>query len=183
MNGWDHLFLTTIIFIISWLILGWIASILGWILPAGLSFLFIFVAWVGGIFPDFDLHWKPILGHRSIVTHSVFAPLLIVTLFIVPTYFLGWWTPVDRYFVAVFLLGCACHLFLDLAPSSRSVLNRWMKNPLEAVAYIEKGIIAPPGNITHVPKQLEKGWLIGNGLALIAFIIIAFLFIFPFLGL
>ncbi len=179
MNGWDHVFLTTVIFIIGWLLLGWIAALIGWILPATLSFWFFLVAWIGGIFPDFDTHWKPILGHRSIVTHSVLAPLVIVALIFIPVYFLGWWTPVDQYFIVIFLLGCACHLFLDLAPSSRSVLNRWMKNPLEAIAYVEKGIKAPKGNITYVPKKYEKGWLIGNGLALVAFVIIALLFIFP----
>ncbi|MFW9933990.1 MAG: hypothetical protein ACFFDU_00490 [Candidatus Thorarchaeota archaeon] len=183
MNGWDHVFFTTIIFIIGWILLGWIASILGWILPAGLSFWFFLVAWVGGIFPDFDIQWKPLLGHRSIITHSVLAPLMIVALFITPVYLLGWWTLIDRYFIAIFLLGCACHLFLDLAPSTRSVLNRWLKNPLEAFVYIEKGLKAPPGNITYVPKQYEKGWLIGNGVALVAFVIMALLFIFPALGL
>jgi hypothetical protein len=183
MNGWDHVFLTTVFFVIGWLIFGWIAPILGWIFPVGLSFWLFLVAWVGGIFPDFDIHWKPLLGHRSIITHSVFAPFVIVAIFFVPIYFLGWWTPIDRYFIVVFLLGIAGHFFLDLAPSSRSVLNRFMKNPLEAFVYIEKGMKAPPGNITYVPKQYERAWLIGNGLVLVLVAILLLLIVFPILGL
>ncbi len=180
MNGWDHVFFTTIIFIIGWIMFQFFFP---WLLPAAFSFWFFLIAWIGGIFPDFDIQWKPLLGHRSIITHSVLAPLVIVTLFFLPVYFLGLWTSIDRYFIAMFLLGCACHFFLDLAPSTRSVLNRFMKNPLEAFVYIEKGMKAPPGNITYVPKKYEKGWLIGNGAALVAFVILSLLFIFPSLGL
>ncbi|MFX0168729.1 MAG: hypothetical protein ACFE89_05135 [Candidatus Hodarchaeota archaeon] len=169
MNGWDHIFLTTIAFVIGWAILTYIFPS---ILPAAFSFWFFLVAWVGGIFPDFDFHWKPLLGHRSIVTHSVLAPLTIVGFFFLPTYFLGWWVTVDRYFITIFLLSCAGHLFLDLNPSSRSVLNRFLKNPLEAFEYIEKSQIAPPGNITKVPKAYERAWLIGNGIGLIVSAII-----------
>ncbi|MFX1405299.1 MAG: hypothetical protein ACFE9D_12645 [Promethearchaeota archaeon] len=183
MNGWDHVFLTTIGFVIAWLIIGWIVPLMGWVFPAGLSFWFILVAWVGGIFPDFDLHWKPLLGHRSIVTHSIFVPLVIVGIFAIPIYLLGWWTPIDRFFIMVFLLAVAGHLFLDLAPSTRSVLNRFMKNPFEAFAYIEKGTKAPPGNITYVPKQYERAWLIGNGLMLVLIVVLLHLIVFPFLGL
>ncbi len=180
MNGWDHLFITTIIFIVSWIVLQYIFP---WLLPAAFSFWFILIAWVGGLFPDFDTHWKPILGHRSVVTHSILAPLGIIFLFFVPIYLLGWWTPIDRFFIAIFLLACAGHFFLDLAPSSRSVLNRWMKNPLTALEYVEKGMIAPPGNITYVPKKYERAWLIGSGITLIVIVALLLWVIFPFFGL
>jgi hypothetical protein len=44
-----------------------------------------------------------------------------------------------------------------------------MKNPLEAFAYIEKNRTATPGNITKIPEKYERGWLIGNAVALIFF--------------
>ncbi len=175
MNGWDHVLLTTIGFIASWIVLQFFFPTL---LPAAFSFWFLLVAWVGGIFPDFDLHWKPLLGHRSVVTHSILAPLFIVGLFFAPIYFFGWWVPIDRFFITVFLLGCAGHLLLDLAPSSTSVLNRFLKNPLEAIVYIEKSQKAPPGNITYIPKKYERGWLIGNAITLI---VIAFVLYWVFL--
>ncbi|MFW9831045.1 MAG: hypothetical protein ACFFD8_04660 [Candidatus Thorarchaeota archaeon] len=179
MNGWDHVLITTIAFIVGWIILQ---VFLPFLIPATLSFWLLLVAWIGGIFPDFDNYWKPLLGHRSILTHSIIVPILLIIVIFLPVYFFGWWTGVDFYIIAVFILGCVGHFFLDLAPSSRSVLNRFLKNPLEAFIYIEKGLKAPPGNITYVPKKYEKGWLIGNGAALIA-ILVVFWFILPLLGL
>lgn len=166
MNGWDHLLITTLLFIFGWVFIAVFFPF--WSLPANFSFWLILVAWVGGLFPDFDTHWKPILGHRSVITHSVLAPLLIVGLFFLPLYYFGQAIILDRYFISVFLLACGGHLLLDLAPSSRSVINRWLKNPLVALAYIEKGRKAPPGNITLIPKKYERAWLIINGLILIA---------------
>ena len=170
MNGWDHVFISTVLFAIGWTVMTYLVPIFipAFSLPTHFGFFFLLIAWVGGIFPDFDIHWKPLLGHRSVVTHSILAPLFIVGLFLLPTLLLGWWVPVDRYFITIFLLGCAGHFFLDLNPSSSSVLNRFMKNPLEAFIYIEKSLEAPPGNITKIPKKYERAWLIGNGAALIA---------------
>jgi hypothetical protein len=169
MNGWDHIFITTVLFTVGWSVLTYLVPFLipGFVLPTHFGSFFILVAWVGGIFPDFDIHWKPIMGHRSIMTHSILGPLAIVGLFLLPTILLGWWVSVDRYFITIFLLAVAGHFFLDLYPSSRSVLNRFMKNPLEAFLYIEKSLKAPPGNITKVPKKYERAWLISNGSVLI----------------
>ncbi len=178
MNGWDHVVLTTVVYFLSWLAIYFLAVYTPFVFPAYLSLWFIFVAWVGGIFPDFDIHWKPLLGHRSVITHSVLAPLLIVGIFFLPIIIVpGLWMGVDRYFIVIFLLGCALHLLLDLLPSSRSVLNRFMKNPLEAFAYIEKNQTAAPGNITRIPEKYERGWLIGNAVALIFFAAFLWLFL------
>ena len=183
MNGLDHILLTTILFTIGWTILTYLVPIFipAFTIPAHFGFFFFLVAWVGGIFPDFDIHWKPLLGHRSVVTHSILAPLFIVGLFLVPTILLGWWVPVDRYFITIFLLGCAGHFFLDLYPSSRSVMNRFLKNPLEAFVYIEKSRKAPPGNITKIPKKYERAWLIGNGVALIVLAVVLWIVMITFL--
>jgi len=118
-NGWDHVFITTIVFFVSWIAIYFLA-LYGFIaFPAYLTLWFIFVAWVGGIFPDFDIHWKPLLGHRSVITHSVLAPLLIVGIFYLPILIVPeLWMEIDRYFIVIFLLGCALHLLLDLIPSS-----------------------------------------------------------------
>ncbi len=177
MNRWDHVLVTTILYIVCWVLFRYFIPT--W--PVSFSFLFLIIALVGGIFPDFDSDWKPLLGHRSFITHSILAPVLFIFLFSFPVVVLGWWVPIDRYIIAVFLLACGGHLLLDLAPSSKSVLNRWLKNPLEALEYIEKGRKAPPGNITYIPKNYEKGWLIGNGLALIAIGIMIW-FILPLFG-
>ena len=174
MNRWDHGILAIIVFSITW---GFFQYVYPNLVPANLSFLFIIVFLLGGYFPDFDSDWKPFLGHRSYVTHSILAPLILVTLVVVPLHFFSLWLPLlDRYFGAIFLFGCGFHLILDLYPSSTSVLNRFLKNPLEALEYIEHSQKAPPGNITKIPKKWERPWLITN--AILLFIIAALLWFF-----
>ncbi len=163
MNRWDHMMLTTIGFLLTWSIAQYFYN---YFIPVGYSFWFLFVAWIGGFFPDFDSDWHPFLGHRSFVTHSIIAPFLVVAVSAIPLWFLGGWLPYDRYFIATFWLGCAGHLLLDLLPSSKSVLNRFLKNPLKAVEYIEHSRKVVPGNITRVPKQWERPWLIINAIIL-----------------
>jgi hypothetical protein len=163
MNRWDHIILTTTAFVLVWALLQYF---LPGFLPARFSFWLLLVAWVGGIFPDFDVDWQPLLGHRSVVTHSAFAATLIAGIIILPLRWLGLWTDIDRYFVVVFLAGCALHLLLDLVPSSKSILNRFLKNPLLALAYIERGKKATPGNITKIPEKWERPWLIVNAILL-----------------
>ncbi len=163
MNRWDHVILTTIAFVVVWAALQYF---LPGFLPARFSFWLLLVAWVGGIFPDFDVDWEPLLGHRSVVTHSAFAATLIAALFIIPLWWFHLWTDIDRFFTVVFLVGCAGHLLLDLLPSSKSVLNRFLKSPLAALAYIERGRKTTPGNITKIPEKWERPWLVVNALVL-----------------
>lgn len=70
MNRLDHIMLTTIAFVLVWACSRYF---LPGFLPPQFSFWLLLVAWVGGIFPDFDVDWEPLLGHRSVVTHSAFA--------------------------------------------------------------------------------------------------------------
>lgn len=175
MNRWDHMVLTTIGFVLIWGLFQFVFPIL---MPAQYTIWFILVAWIGGFFPDFDSDWHPFLGHRSFLTHSIVAPLLIVAFFSIPSWFLGWWVPIlDRNVIATFLIAVAGHLILDLFPSSTSIINRWLENPLKAVEYIEKGKKTVPGNITRVPKKYERPWLIVHAIVLIIVAILVGIFL------
>lgn len=62
----------------------------------------------GGLFwPDVDQLLAPLIGHRSILTHSVLAPLLLLTV---------WRHRVTAPTVAWFSFGIATHLLADLFP-------------------------------------------------------------------
>jgi len=173
LNRWDHIFLTTLVFVIVWLV---VQRFMPWLFPPFFGFMFLLVAWLGGIFPDFDSDWSPLLGHRSFVTHSVIAPLAFMAISVVGLHLIGWWVFLDWYFVEVFLFSCGWHLWLDLFSSSTSVLNRFLKEPLKGLP-ITKGV---PGNITKVPEKMERPWLILNGLTLI--LIASFLWIMTLLA-
>ncbi|MEE9410224.1 MAG: hypothetical protein V3V41_04790 [Candidatus Heimdallarchaeota archaeon] len=66
----------------------------------------------GAQLPDYDVIWKKLLPHRNVVTHSLFLPLLIC----LPIFFITdemiFLTPI----FAMYLIGQASHLFLDLNP-------------------------------------------------------------------
>jgi hypothetical protein len=181
--------LATVGFAVIWLVMKYVQA-LGIIpfsvMPQDVGFWFIFVGWLGAMFPDFDHDWKPFMGHRAWITHSFVMPLIFVAavwlplrwiwsgvlLGGTPLWGIQWWSPLDRFFIAIFFTGCACHLLTDLIPSTKSILNRFSKSPKEGIAYIERSLVAAPGNITKVPEKYERPWLIGNGILLIIFAII-----------
>ena len=98
-----------------------------WRLPLVAAVAFLRPATAAGLFfPDVDQLLLPVLGHRSVVTHSVLLPLLALALApallarLPPRRF----GPEARaaaersaaWFMAWFLLGLAIHLMADVAP-------------------------------------------------------------------
>lgn len=107
----------------------------------------LFVCVFGSIFPDLDLGFGA-KYHRSPVTHSALVPTLffIFYILIVPD-------PTTYRFLAVFFLGYASHLFLDIFPSNASIFKR-------AAGIFEE---YTPGDIRGVPEKYEKPLLIWSG--------------------
>ncbi len=183
MNRFDHMVLAAASFAGIWLVMKYVEAMYSLpvpIIPDFVGIWFIFVGWLGAMFPDFDHDWKPFMGHRAWISHSFVLPLIFVAAIWLPLRFLWpifwpsitWWWPTDRYFISIFFTGVACHLFTDLIPSTKSILNRFSKSPKEGIAYIERSLVSAPGNITKVPEPLERPWLIINGIVLIIFAII-----------
>ena len=66
----------------------------------------------GAQLPDYDIIWKKILPHRNVITHSFFLPVLIC----LPLIFVNTQTKFLVPIFAMYLIGHASHLFLDLNP-------------------------------------------------------------------
>ena len=64
MNRFDHMILATVGFAVIWLVMKYVQG-LGIIpfavMPEDVGFWFIFVGWLGAMFPDFDHDWKPFI--------------------------------------------------------------------------------------------------------------------------
>lgn len=97
-----------------------------WHLPLLAAVAFLRPATAAGLFfPDVDLLFPSVLGHRSMVTHSVLLPLLALALApsVLPR-LPAWFGPGARaaagrsaaWFGGWFLLGLAIHLMADTAP-------------------------------------------------------------------
>ncbi len=99
-----------------------------WHLPLVAAVAFLRPASAAGLFfPDVDQFLLPVLGHRSVVTHSVLVPVLVLALApAVLAALPGRWRPrpdaraaAERsaaWFMAWFLLGVAIHLMADTVP-------------------------------------------------------------------
>ena len=97
-----------------------------WHLPLLAAVAFLRPASAAGLFfPDIDQLFLSVLGHRSVLTHSVLLPLLAFAMApAVLARMPGWIGPGARtaaersaaWFMAWFLLGVAIHLMADAAP-------------------------------------------------------------------
>jgi len=112
----------------------------------------LFMVIVGAHFPDFDLDFGARF-HRSPITHSFFIPLALFLfyLFQAPS-------PDILRLLAIFFLGYASHLLLDILPSGASLFGRFTS--------IFQSYT--PGDVRGIPEGMEKGWLIGSGLLTLA---------------
>jgi len=67
---------------------------------------------IGIVFPDIDQGFQSLLGHRSIITHSILLPYLLYNYFKKKNNL----TPLKTIFVAGIYLGIGLHLAADLYP-------------------------------------------------------------------
>ncbi len=125
----------------------------------------------GALMPDWDIPFLGISRHRNIIFHSLILPLLVVlgtlvnvTSRILSATSLAVGAEVEYYITALFLLGYASHLYLDIYPSNA--------NPLEILwTAVDVDHKAPTGlkplGPIKVSQKNARSWLVGNATFLI----------------
>ncbi len=126
---------------------------------------------VGALMPDWDIPFLGIERHRNVIFHSCVLPLLItgnviynVTAKIVTSGSLQMDANLELYATALFLLGYASHLYLDIFPNNASafeILWRVMDPHAEAPTGLK-----PLGPI-EIHKKAARSWLVGNASLLV----------------
>lgn len=125
----------------------------------------------GALMPDWDIPFLGISRHRNIIFHSIILPFLAVLLTLInvalsiaSSYSLAVGAHMEFYVTALFLLGYASHLYLDIFPSDA--------NPLEIVwraADVTSDAptgLKPMGPI-KISKKNARMWLVGNATLLV----------------
>jgi len=125
----------------------------------------------GALMPDWDIPFLGISRHRNIIFHSAILPMLVVLMTlinvavsIIETTSLSVGAHIEYYIAALFLLGYASHLYLDIFPSDASPLEiLWRAvNPADS---------APTGLKSlgpfKVAKKNARNWLVGNATLLV----------------
>jgi hypothetical protein len=123
----------------------------------------------GALMPDWDIPFLGISRHRNIIFHSVVLPLLIIlTTFInIATSVANAVTigaEVEYYIAALFLLGYASHLYLDIFPSDA--------NPLEILWIAADPFHKAPTGLKplgpiKIGKKNARNFLVGNATLLV----------------
>ncbi len=111
---------------------------------------------LGAHFPDFDLDFGRRF-HRSPITHSALIPAILFAYHIL--YILD---KTSLVLMALFFLGYASHLLLDIFPANASILKRF--------TYIFRNYV--PGDIRGIPKRYEKTFLVVSGVLCIVFAVV-----------
>jgi hypothetical protein len=136
------------------------------------------ITMTGALMPDWDIPFLGISRHRNIIFHSVILPLLIVlgtlvnvTARILSSTSLSVGAEVEYYITALFLLGYASHLYLDIFPSNA--------NPLEILwTAVDIDQKAPTGLKPLGPLKISqknaRGWLVGNATLLVGIALVLF---------
>jgi hypothetical protein len=128
----------------------------------------------GALMPDWDIPFLGISRHRNIIFHSVILPLLITltTLINIATSFASLnIVTVEYYITALFLLGYASHLYLDIFPSDA--------NPLEILWIAADPFHKAPTGLKplgpiKIGNKAARGWLVGNATLLVMIAIALF---------
>lgn len=129
------------------------------------------ITMTGGLMPDWDIPLLGISRHRNIIFHSLMLPLLIVlgtlanvTSRILSSTSLAVGAETEYYITALFLLGYASHLYLDVYDSDA--------NPLEILwTTVDPEHKAPTGlkplGPIKISQKNARGWLVGNATLLV----------------
>ncbi|UCE09221.1 MAG: hypothetical protein JSW61_09590 [Candidatus Thorarchaeota archaeon] len=125
----------------------------------------------GALMPDWDIPFLGISRHRNIIFHSIVLPMLVVfgmivnvatTIFEYSSYLIG--ANVEYYITALFLLGYASHLYLDIFPSDANPFEILWK---AANPYDDAPTGLKPLGPIKITKRSARGWLVGNATVLL----------------
>jgi hypothetical protein len=129
------------------------------------------ITMTGALMPDWDIPFLGISRHRNIIFHSAILPLLVtlgallnITYSVLMASSLSIGAHVEYYITALFLLGYASHLYLDIFPSDASPLEIFWR---AADPYSE----APTGlkqlGPIKISRKNARNWLVGNATLLV----------------
>lgn len=130
-----------------------------------------FITMSGALMPDWDIPFLGLSRHRNIIFHSAVLPLLVALMAIInvahailSSYSLAIGAHVEYYITALFLVGYASHLYLDIFPSDA--------NPLEIIwRAVDANSKAPAGlkplGPIKVSQKRARNWLVGNATLLV----------------
>ncbi|MHA1638140.1 MAG: hypothetical protein ACTSUB_09020 [Candidatus Thorarchaeota archaeon] len=134
-------------------------------------FIGIVITMSAALIPDWDIPLLGISRHRNIIFHSAILPMIVVLMTLInvatsifSTVSLSVGAHVEYYIAALFLLGYASHLYLDIFPSDAS--------PLEIVwRAVNPTDNAPTGlkqfGPIKIPKKNARNWLVANATLLV----------------
>ena len=128
----------------------------------------------GALVPDWDIPLLGISRHRNLVFHSAILPVLItmmtmlnVAVTIVSTMSFRVGAGVEYYMAALFLMGYASHLYLDIFPSHSSPLEiLWRAHDPNSSAPTGIKSLGP----IRISKKAARGWLVTNATILVLLI-------------
>ena len=125
----------------------------------------------GALIPDWDIIFMGISSHRNVIFHSAILPFVVILMTllnvayaVISTSSFNVGAHIEYYVAALFLLGYASHLYLDIFPSNASPLEILWKavNPLDK---------APTGlkqfGPIKVSRKGARSWLVGNATLLV----------------
>ncbi|MFQ5833782.1 MAG: metal-dependent hydrolase [Candidatus Thorarchaeota archaeon] len=125
----------------------------------------------GALMPDWDIPFLGISRHRNIVFHSVILPFLAVLLTLInvaqsiaSTYSLAIGAHIEFYVTALFLIGYASHLYLDIFPSDANALELVWRT-VDVTSEAPTGL-KPLGPI-KISKKNARMWLVSNATLLV----------------
>lgn len=125
----------------------------------------------GALMPDWDISFLGISRHRNVIFHSAILPMVVILMTLInvatsifSTVSLSVGAHVEYYIAAIFLLGYASHLYLDIFPSDAS--------PLEILwRAVDPTENAPTGLKQFGPIKISRknarNWLVGNATLLV----------------
>ncbi|MHA2118241.1 MAG: metal-dependent hydrolase, partial [Candidatus Thorarchaeota archaeon] len=125
----------------------------------------------GALMPDWDIPFLGISRHRNIIFHSIILPFLIVLMTlvnvaqsIVSSYSLSIGAHTEYYITALFLVGYASHLYLDIYPSDANPFEMLWRS-VDITSSAPTGL-KPLGPI-NISKKNARMWLVGNATLLV----------------
>jgi hypothetical protein len=136
------------------------------------------ITMTGALMPDWDIPFLGISRHRNIIFHSIILPFLVVlgtlvnvTARILSSTSLSTGAEVEYYITALFLVGYASHLYLDIFPSNA--------NPLEILwTAVDTDHKAPTGlkplGSLKISQKNARGWLLINATLLVGIALVLF---------
>ncbi len=129
---------------------------------------------IGGLVPDWDIILMGVGAHRNILFHSAIVPLIFTAggIYDIVSHFLAGLplvtTDVQYFLMAMFLIGYASHLMLDIYPSNKNIFDLIWR----VISPFDEAPTGIKGFGKNLTKRQAKSWLYSNASLLILYALI-----------